>query len=229
MNPFAPATPPSASKLRPAEKGAPLFVLPASTPKTPQKAEPLAAFRTPATQKRLGAALALPHAPPTPRFTPQKSPRRRPDQLAPADPIKGLIPTHSTVGSGRHKLKAPISFSEYGPDASPTRLRRKRMDILRTPGAQLITDDLVEKWHGKLRAPSDSESDGESHESHESRESRVPVNPFLGAPTKRHEIQSLVDYSTHAEYVSKTGERTVVELTEEQRRIKPKRLFPQVT
>ncbi|KAF3993707.1 hypothetical protein FT663_01120 [Candidozyma haemuli var. vulneris] len=208
-------------------------------PKTPYKAQ-----QTKTPKGLAPTELLLP----TPGFTPQKSPRnrrKRPsvDLFSSSESLGMLLPNHSVAGSGRktvspQKLHAPISLDprelskinenlafeeddEAVPD-SPTRRapRRKHPKTAVTPGKQMITEDLVEQWHGKS-FNTDFSSDDEF-------DSGGPIpNPFTDAsPTKRGPpAPSKVDFSTHNEFINpKTGERKVVELTETQKKFKPKKL-----
>lgn len=118
-------------------------------------------------------------------------------------------------------------------------------DQISTPKGKLIDEHLANAWHGKS-FNNDFLSDDElsDHENMmlkngilESNSNR-PVknrrqqirNSFGSAPfnlnTKTNIFTSpAIDYSTHAEYYNnKTGERIVRELTEDEKRIKPKKL-----
>lgn len=107
--------------------------------------------------------------------------------------------------------------------ASPSKPPRKKSLVFSTPGKQLITEELVEEWHGKSRGHFSSDEDENT---------TMPlVNPFLDGTKsiqKRKTVfqaKSPVDYSTHNEFLNhRTGERKVVELTSEQREIGPRRL-----
>lgn len=190
---------------------------------------------------------------PTPGFTPQKLPhhrRKRPaieDIFLLLDLLGALLPNHLVAGSGRktvlpQKLRAPISLDlqelskinenlafeeddELAPE-SPTRSapRRKQPRLAQTPGKQLITDDLVEQWHGKLFHAGFLSDE-------ETLESREPLsNPFIAGnspkPARKVQFaQSSVNYATHNEFINlKTGERKVVELTDSQKKFQPKKL-----
>lgn len=228
---------------------------------------------------------------PTPAFTPAKSPiksphrsprarRKRaiPDEIfAHSDSLASLLPTHSTVGSGRKtqqnassgqaRLKAPMGvdiyelsqinenlafeedpdsddgeFLAHARDTSPSRVSsvNKKAKILATPGSQLISDEMVRSWHDHL-FNGDFSSDDDADDIDNNGKitvvkpenpfvdnsnppsktlSRVPC-PFSSPPSSAHKN---IDFSTHSEFVSKTGERHVVELSESQRKFKPKKL-----
>lgn len=166
-----------------------------------------------------------------------------------------FIPNHSTVGSGRKvaspmkSLRAPLAlelselskinenltFEEDLFDESilqsPTKRPRRRLtSLLETPGAQIITDEKVNMWHGnsfKNAFSSDEESDCGSS-------GPALVNPFVSlskVPTKQNSKNVFgkssrgVDYSTHNEYINhRTGERKVEELLESQKKFRPKKI-----
>lgn len=120
-----------------------------------------------------------------------------------------------------------------------------------TPKGKIIDDRLVNEWHGKSlnnEFSSDEEFldyenmmlDNDILDANINRPSKTNKeqihNPFGSAPfnlnTKTNiPTTPVVDYSTHAEYFNnKTGERIVRELTEDEKRIKPKKLsFEPVT
>lgn len=107
--------------------------------------------------------------------------------------------------------------------ASPSKPPRKKSLVFSTPGRQIITQELVEEWHGKSRGHFSSDEDENS--------TTPLVNPFLEGKKsiqKRKTVfqsKSPVDYATHSEFLNhRTGERKVVELTSEQREIGPRRL-----
>lgn len=251
----------------------PHFLLPDTTPKLSKNLQ----LHTPANRTHL----ATPHskgktllAPPnvlplSPEFTPQRARKKKTsvEDLFGLAHISPLMPSHSTVGSGRKgasakTLRAPIAldFAELSkinenltfeqdevkdsPDsldydndydngldidydaymASPSK-RRRRKQLLATPGAQLITDEKVHQWHGKSRNTNFSSDESDT-------ESAPLVNPFLAPslPARKRAVNPFslkpaVDYATHVEYINhRTGERRVEELLESQRRIGPKKL-----
>lgn len=120
-----------------------------------------------------------------------------------------------------------------------------------TPKRRIIDDSLVNEWHGKSlnnEFSSDEELldyenimlNNEILDSNTNKPSKTNkeqiANPFGSAPFNLNTKTNIptgpvVDYSTHAEYVNnKTGERIVRELTEDEKRIKPKKLsFEPVT
>lgn len=106
-----------------------------------------------------------------------------------------------------------------------------------TPRKQVISDKLVADWYDKSTREDVSNvsfSDYEEMKS-QSQSTKLP-NPFdeneMPAPKASSEDNNpfaesgkSIDYATHMELVNnRTGKRTVVELTEEQKQIKPKKL-----
>lgn len=118
-----------------------------------------------------------------------------------------------------------------------------------TPKGKVISDELVERWHGKsINKDSASDSEWSDYENLMLKKEILDIdsdgnlscnrqinNPFITTPldtgTKINIPKSpVIDYSTHAEYYNnKTGERIIRELTKEERRIKPKKLDLTVT
>lgn len=118
-----------------------------------------------------------------------------------------------------------------------------------TPKGKVISDELVERWHGKsINKDSASDSEWSDYENLMLKKEILDIdsdgnlscnrqinNPFITTPldtgTKINIPKSpAIDYSTHAEYYNnKTGERIIRELTKEERRIKPKKLDLTVT
>lgn len=114
-----------------------------------------------------------------------------------------------------------------------------------TPTGRLINEDLVDAWYGKsLNNDFSSDEELSDYEnmmlkkeilnfstniSVKSQNQQIG-NPSVSAPfnlnTKTNiPTSSVIDYATHAEYFNnKTGERIIRELTEEEKKIKPKKL-----
>lgn len=123
---------------------------------------------------------------------------------------------------------------EWETPSSPT---RKLSANNRTPGCQVINDDLIKRWHAK--SFNEFLSEDEDDEIIAIRRI-VPENPFLnsGQPEERNHGDRLVeskkvnlkmpnpvDFSNYNEYINnKTGERKIIKLTEEEKKIKPKKL-----
>lgn len=223
-----PHTPPRSASKAKNLKQAPVFQLPLHTPKTPKRKHH--SLTTPQQQSQPFLQQLL--LPPTPEFTPQKSPRRRrklivEELFALQDHIGQLLPNHAMAGSGR-KLAAPkalrgaLDFDQFSlihsnldfeEDlfelellASPSKKRNVRSlkpPVLETPGRQLITDEKVDQWHGKS-FNTQFYSDDESDT-----EARLETlqNPFLASYVPKKKPASpfgkpKVDYATHMEYIN---------------------------
>lgn len=187
----------------------------------------------------------------TPEYTPKRK-RRLADDIFGLVPLQSsdrfnfglLLPLPMKVGSGRQRKDAGHLHQSLGllmlPDAHhkfilqiSTDFHFEEDDDPTTPGGQVISEKLVNQWHGTLfKGVSDDDMSDE--------ETLVLKNPFLGddddavinkRPVVKHksnpfaESDDEVDYSTHLElYNHRTGERKQVRLTAAQQKIKPKRL-----
>lgn len=135
--------------------------------------------------------------------------------------------------------------TNYGNQPIPHTENLRNEEQMVTPKGKIIGESLVNAWYGKS-LNNDFSSDEElsdyenmmlkndileNNANRPSKTNRQQIhNPFGPAPfnlnTKTNiPTSSAVDYSTHAEYYNnKTGERITRELTEDEKRIKPKKL-----
>ncbi|CAG87628.2 DEHA2E01958p [Debaryomyces hansenii CBS767] len=135
--------------------------------------------------------------------------------------------------------------TNYGSQPIPHTEHIRIEEQMATPKGKIIDESLVNAWHGKSLnndfSSDDELSDYENmmlkNDILENNGNRIAKtnrqqihNPFGSAPfnlnTKTNiHTSPAVDYSTHAEYYNnKTGERIIRELTEDEKRIKPKKL-----
>lgn len=171
-----------------------------------------------------------------------------------------LLPLPLTIGSGRvigRKDAGHLAPSMPLPEAHHAFILKISPDFLfeeevgpelvtpNTPGPQMITEELVDQWHGKLfkQVDSSSEEDNDSDDDwgSELKKPKQLKNPFVESSsssivtqTKRQRrvnpfalspVAEPVDYLTHLEMVNnRTGERKVVRLSAAQQKHKPKRL-----
>lgn len=206
------------------------------TPKTPfgKKLEKVTAVQSPPTQINPNSLL-------TPGPTPRHSSRKR-KELGEAINLAGATtsqrtlfpPTPSTIGRGRSKNYpvSPIRKSTLdNDDISSLKTKRKLTFEIdeeeeletgnKTPGAQLITDKLINKWNDEV--PSDlSDADDDEDEFI----SRKPlVNPFMTKSSEGPVIKRNLPKQTEITLINKKGEKIIRKLTEEESNYKPKNLF----
>lgn len=261
-----PTTPPSGEIGNARQKPIPHFELPEQTPKTPRKKQTFltprknSQLKTPKTVEQ-GKSIfgSTPHKPqtllpPTPDFTPQKSPRsgRRKrisvDLFELAGPLEHMgmfLPKNSTVGSGRKSLspmkslKAPLALE------LAEMLRINENLAFEEDFDESILQSPTKKPRGKprgLQTPGGQIITQEKVElwhgnsyknafsSDEESDGKELVNPFVSGKTSRKPARSVfgareVDYSTHNEYVNhRTGERKIEPLLESQKKFKPKKI-----
>lgn len=226
----APHTPPRSASKPKSSKLIPVFQLPFQTPKTPKRKHE-SKLCTPL-QSQTHTLLQLLLLPPTPDFTPQKSPRRRRKMIleelcALQDHIGQLLPNHAMAGSGRKliaskPLRGALDFDQlslihsnlnFEEDlfelelmASPTKKRNVRTlkpPVTETPGRQLITEEKVQQWHGKSFNTGFFSDD----ESDSETAPKALQNPFLASYVPQKKASNPfgkppVDYSTHVEYIN---------------------------
>ena len=135
--------------------------------------------------------------------------------------------------------------TNYDSQTTPHTENIRNEEKMATPKGKIIDESLVNAWHGKSLNNNFSSDDElsdyenmklkndiiENNTNRPAKNNRQQIhNPFGSAPfnlnTKTNIPTSpVVDYSTHAEYYNnKTGERIIRELTEDEQRIKPKKL-----
>lgn len=173
-----------------------------------------------------------------------------------------LLPLPLTVGSGRapgRKDAGHLAPSMPLPEAHHAFISQISSDFYfeedigndlivaenpTTPGPQVITESLVDQWHGKLFKQVDSSSEDDDDSDDDNWGTDAPKrlkNPFLedssssstSKPARQRRsnpfalspVAEPVDYLTHLEMVNnRTGERKVVRLSAAQQKHKPKRL-----
>ncbi|OBA20749.1 hypothetical protein METBIDRAFT_43864 [Metschnikowia bicuspidata var. bicuspidata NRRL YB-4993] len=194
-----PQTPPSSTRKSFGNKPVPKFQLPdLQTPATTRKKPGLL---TP--DALAGPAHGTTLFPPSPDFTPRRSPRSKRKKLSferilpPTESFNALLPNHGLVGSGRKhastataqpklsgvfglaeifEINNNLDFEQDLPD-SPSKRGRPRKQVPETPGKQLITEEKVHSWHGNAFRASFSSDEDESDA--EATSIARLANPFL--------------------------------------------------
>lgn len=178
------------------------------------------------------------NAPLTPGPTPRHSLKKRKElgeafNLGAATTSQRTLfpPTPSTIGRGRSKnypvspIRKPTLEED---DLSSLKTKRKlTFEIEReeeegnkTPGAQLITNKLINEWNNEI--PSENDDEDDDKELLISR--KTLVNPFM---TKSNGpiIKRNLPKQTEITLINKKGEKIIRKLTEEESNYKPKNLF----
>lgn len=177
----------------------------------------------------------LPSTPTESPFLSPRSKKRSKDVIDPHNPLSHasvFLPTPLTVGTGR-KIKN-YSGSSIQPSARSKSLTAS-LQALSTPHIHAATPTtpplkiIRQVRPPKLRSYEDSDDEDHVQIVDYSVVDRLPrqklENPFLGPKISVQAASPAVDYSTHMELINHTtGEKKVQELTEEQRRFKPRRL-----
>lgn len=131
------------------------------------------------------------------------------------------------------KIKTNPFENEYQPGGSPTPIKStdyaSKSVIPETPHKQLINEEKIQNWHGKTQVKYFNEEDNEDIDTILLSKKEL-VNPFLADNSKTNisitkPNTSSVNYDTHLELINnKTGEKKIIKLTENQAKIKPKKL-----
>lgn len=176
----------------------------------------------------------------TPGPTPRHSSRKRKElgdaiNIVPSSGSQRTLfpPTPSTIGSGRskvnHILISPLRKLEDEDSSTNFNTKRKLKFELdeeeeeedeliggKTPGAQLITDKLINQWNNEF--PIDESDEAEFI-------TKKPlVNPFVtknSGPVMKRNLPK----QTEITLINKKGEKIIRKLTQEESNYKPKNLF----
>ncbi|KAH3685071.1 hypothetical protein WICPIJ_003948 [Wickerhamomyces pijperi] len=136
-------------------------------------------------------------------------------------------PTPSTIGSGRVKsfpLKEAKEFSKkklnFDLMLSDSVLKTDNIDteieIQRTPGKNIITEGLINKWHGEEHC----EQDGESDDAEFLKPARPLTNPFISQPGEKKQTELVLKRNdkplTSIVLINKKGEKIIRDLTQDE-------------